>query len=98
MCYGPGRVIRGGVDAFPGTGDPEFVRHGSESALEQARYLATQPELLDKSVKCFAPGFIGFGGTKPGDKVLICVHSHADAALPQSLAQALREKGATVDV
>src|SRR5439155_13195448 len=33
-----------------------------------------------------------------GDKVLICVHSHADAALPQALAQALREKGATVDV
>jgi hypothetical protein len=66
--------------------------------MAQAAYLAGQPEVLDKTIKSFVPGFIGFGGTRPGDKVLIAVDSNVDQTISQSIATVLRARGATVDV
>jgi hypothetical protein len=43
-------------------------------------------------------GFVGYGKTKRGDKVLIAVDREYDPAVPQAIAQALREKGADVDL
>jgi hypothetical protein len=43
-------------------------------------------------------GFVGYGNTRSGDKVLIAVDREYDRAVPQAVAQALREKGARVDL
>lgn len=43
-------------------------------------------------------GFVGYGNTTAGNKVLIAVDREYDPAVPQAVAQALREKGAHVDV
>lgn len=66
--------------------------------VERARWLADQPEVLDTNTKVFAPGWIGFGNTRPGDRVLIVTTSHDDAAVTEALAIALRERGASVDI
>src|SRR5436309_15453892 len=43
-------------------------------------------------------GFVGYGNTTAGNKVLIAVEREYDPAVPQAVAQALREKGAHVDL
>lgn len=43
-------------------------------------------------------GFVGYGRTAAGDKVLMAVDREYDPSVPQALAQALREKGAHVDI
>ena len=43
-------------------------------------------------------GFVGYGKTAAGDKVLIAVDNEYDPAVPRAVAQALREKGAHVDI
>lgn len=43
-------------------------------------------------------GFVGYGKTKRGDKVLIAVDREYDPAVPHAIAHALREKGADVDL
>jgi hypothetical protein len=43
-------------------------------------------------------GFVGYGNTKRGDKVLVAVDREYDPAVPHAIAQALREKGAHVDL
>ncbi len=70
----------------------------AEAARAQAEYLAEQPEVLDKTIKSYVPGFIGFGNTKPGDKVLIAVDSLMDLTITKAIATALRAKGAIVDM
>lgn len=69
-----------------------------EELLPRARWMVEQPEILDKDVKSFSPGWIGYDGTQPGDRVLIAMDSHHDIAITQSLAIALRERGASVDI
>ncbi|MHB8619202.1 MAG: hypothetical protein ACYDAG_06495 [Chloroflexota bacterium] len=64
-----------------------------ESMLGNARALAERPERRTSHV-----GFVGYGDTKAGDKVLIAVDREYDAAVPDVIARALREKGAKVDV
>lgn len=43
-------------------------------------------------------GFIGYGSTKPKDRVLIAVDNHYDPLVVEAFARALRDKGAKVDV
>lgn len=69
-----------------------------DELLPRARWLVGQPEILDKDVKSFSPGWVGFGGTKPQDRVLVATDSHHDIAITQAIAIALREVGASVDV
>lgn len=64
-----------------------------EQLLPFARFLCNQPEQRRRMV-----GFIGYGKTKPGDKVLLAVHNHVDYLIVEAMAIALREKGAKVDV
>ncbi|HEY3524132.1 MAG TPA: hypothetical protein VGK63_10525 [Candidatus Limnocylindrales bacterium] len=61
--------------------------------LPIARGVVTQEE-----VRRTAAGFIGYGATKPGDRVLIGVDSQTDPAITDAIASALRELGASVDV
>lgn len=43
-------------------------------------------------------GFVGYGRTTAGDKVLMAVDREYDQSVPHALARALREKGAHVDI
>ncbi|MEZ0240811.1 MAG: hypothetical protein ACAH65_08450, partial [Chloroflexota bacterium] len=61
--------------------------------LDVARHVARSDE-----VRRTAAGFIGYGATKPGDRVLIGVDTQTDPAITDAIAAALREMGATVDV
>ena len=56
-----------------------------EDLLEVARHVATQPE-----VRRTAAGFIGYGATRPGDRVLIGVDSQTDPDITHAVAHALR--------
>ena len=58
-----------------------------------ARALASWRENRDSHV-----GFVGYGKTKGGDKVLIAVDREYDPAVPEAIASALRERGAHVDI
>ena len=60
---------------------------------EVARGIARQDE-----VRRTAAGFVGYGATKPGDRVLVGVDSQTDPRLTDAIAGALREMGASVDV
>jgi hypothetical protein len=61
--------------------------------LEVARGIVRQDE-----VRRTAAGFIGYGATRPGDRVLIGVDTQTDPDLTHAVATALREMGARVDV
>jgi hypothetical protein len=64
-----------------------------EDMLEVARHVAHSPE-----VRRTAAGFIGYGATRPGERVLIGVDSQTDPHITDVIARALREMGATVDI
>lgn len=42
-------------------------------------------------------GFVGYGATKPADRVLLAVDSHFDPEVTEAFARALRDRGASVD-
>ena len=58
-----------------------------------ARALANARENRDSHI-----GFVGYNKTVAGNKILIAVDREYDLAVPNAVAQALREKGAHVDV
>jgi hypothetical protein len=58
-----------------------------------ARGIARQDE-----VRRTAAGFVGYGATRPGDRVLVGVDSQTDPSITDAIAGALREMGASVDV
>ena len=64
-----------------------------EELLPVARFIAGEPE-----VRRTGAGFIGYGSTKPGDKVLLAADTHYDWRVVEATARALRERGAKVDV
>ncbi len=64
-----------------------------DELLAVARAVARSAE-----VRRTAAGFIGYGATKPGDRVLIGVDSQTDPDITHAVATALREMGASVDV
>jgi hypothetical protein len=61
--------------------------------LDVARHVAGSEE-----VRRTAAGFIGYGATGPGQRVLIGVDTQTDPAITDAIATALREMGASVDV
>jgi hypothetical protein len=61
--------------------------------MPYARALAGWRENRDSHV-----GFVGYGKTQAGDKVLIAVDREYDPAVPEAIATALRQKGARVDI
>ena len=64
-----------------------------DDLLPYAREICRQEE-----VRRTAPGFIGYGATKEGDRVLIAVDTHYDERVVDAVACGLREMGASVDV
>lgn len=64
-----------------------------DDLLAVARHVVRQEE-----TRRTAAGFIGFGATRPGDRVLIGVDSQTDPDLTAAVATGLREMGASVDV
>ena len=57
-----------------------------------ARAIAAQAE-----IRCHHVGFVGYGATAPGQRVLLAVDSHYDAAVVEAFRSALLERGARVD-
>ena len=64
-----------------------------DDLLTRARYVCELPELRNSHV-----GFVGYGQTQPGDRVLMAVDNHYDRDIVLALTTALRERGAHVDV
>ncbi len=64
-----------------------------DDLMPYARAVCSQAE-----VRRTAPGFVGYGATKPGDKVLVAVDTHYDPRVVNAVVRGLQEKGATVDV
>jgi hypothetical protein len=71
----------------------EPVVFNLDDLVPYARILAGGEEWRSPNV-----GFIGYGGTKPGDRVLLAVDTHYDHRVVEAVARALRDKGAKVDV
>jgi hypothetical protein len=74
-------------------GDRRLEVTGLGAFLEVARRVAAEPE-----VRRTAAGFIGYGATREGDRVLIAVDTEHHPLIVEAVARALREKGARVDV
>lgn len=92
MCGGPVTDATGTAFA---SGPAQGVARVAalDDLLAVARAVARSEE-----VRRTAAGFIGYGATKPGDRVLVGVDSQTDPEVVQAVAQALREMGASVDV
>ena len=88
MCEGPDHAA---VDQVVTSGGTRVVQ--VDDLMSYAREVCHQPE-----VRRTAPGFIGYGATKPGDRVLIAVDTHYDKRVTEAVARGLREMGASVDV
>ncbi len=67
------------------------ARPASGSYEDVARAVAAMPEVR-------SPHIVGYGDTKPGDRVLIAIDTHYEQRVAEAFAQALRERGATVDI
>lgn len=75
------------------TADSRLQSIDIQELMPTARALAGWRENRDSHV-----GFVGYGKTRAGNKVLIAVDREYDPAVPQAIAEALREKGAHVDI
>lgn len=72
---------------------------GVRQVVDLAQILATARGIVTQDeVRRTAAGFIGYGATKPGDRVLIGVDSQTDPVITDAIATALREMGASVDL
>src|SRR5712692_9003877 len=76
-----------------GTNGPGFQTLDISRLMPHAHALAGWRENRESHV-----GFVGYGNTGSGNKVLIAVDREYDPAVPRAVAQALREKGAHVDL
>lgn len=66
---------------------------GEDELLEIARHLMDIPEQRSAHL-----GSIGYGGTRPGDKILVAVDRSYEPDIVDAIVKALRERGARVDV
>lgn len=91
MCGQSSTELGGRIEHGPAGG----VRHlmDLDDVLEVARAIARSDE-----VRRTAAGFVGYGATKPGDRVLIGVDTQTDPDITAAISTALREMGASVDV
>jgi len=88
MCEAPEERTVGNLLGKPA---PEI--RSIDDLAPYAYEICHQPE-----VRRTAPGFTGYGQTKPGDKVLIAVDTHYDRRVVEAVARGLRDMGAKVDV
>src|SRR5579859_3275875 len=88
MCEGPDHAA---VDTVVSSGGTHVVV--VDDLMSYAREICHQAE-----VRRTAPGFIGYGATKPGDRALVAVDTHYDKRVVEAVARGLREMGASVDV
>jgi hypothetical protein len=88
MCDSDGGAHHGGLQRSE-RGIPTV----SVDLLAAARAITAQEE-----IRCHHIGFIGYGDTKPGDRVLLAVDNHYDPAVVDAFKHALGERGARVDV
>ncbi len=82
----------------PADGDRGSAPEGGQAIdmdelVRVAGFLASESE-----VRRTAAGFIGYGATVAGNRVLIAVDREYDARVPETVARALRQKGAHVDI
>ncbi len=70
---------------------PAAVSIGALSHV--AQFLASEPE-----VRRTAAGFVGYGATAEGHRVLVAVDREYDPRIPEAIAHVLRQKGAKVDL
>lgn len=64
-----------------------------EDLMPYARHVVSSPERRRSK-----PGYVGYGNTKAGEKVLFAPESYVDTLVIEAMTRALREKGAKVDV
>ena len=81
------------ADGSQGTNIPGLQTLDLAKLMPHAHALAGWRENRESHV-----GFVGYGNTTAGNKVLLAVDREYDPAVPQAVAQALREKGAHVDL
>lgn len=84
----------GSHTVFPGghsKSDPTFLN--LDDLVSYARIVVDGEEWRSPHL-----GFIGYGLTKPGDRVLMAVDTHYDHSVVEAFARALRDRGAKVDV
>ncbi len=95
MCEVPEGSSVEVTPANGGKGSPRVVDLDSlvVDLMPIARQVVAEPE-----IRRTAAGFIGYGSTKPGDRVLLAVDTHYDWRVVEAVARALRERGARVDV
>ncbi len=81
------------LDHAEGASTQTAAAAGAASLAYQdvARAVAAMPEVR-------SPHIVGYGATKPGDKVLIAIDTHYEQRVADAFAEALRERGATVDI
>lgn len=82
-----------GVSNGPIEARPKYETMAVEDLLPYARVLAGWPERRTNHV-----GFVGYGNTRGGDKVLIAVDREYDLRIPEAIARVLRDMGARVDI
>jgi len=81
------------LEGYPAPRAPKVHEVRSvEDLMPYARFLVTAPEWRRNKV-----GFVGYGRTKPGDRVLLAAHTLYDPWVIEATARALREVGAKVD-
>jgi len=80
-----------GMDVSTGAGGVKSV--DISDLMSTTRALASWPERRTSHI-----GFVGYGNTTAGNKVLIAVDREYDPAVPHAISEALREKGAHVDI
>ena len=90
MCE-HGAPLASQVAAQPSGPGPRVIDFND--LLQAARFLATQPEVRRQHF-----GFIGYGGVKEGDRILLAVDTQYDPGVVEAFERAFREKGARVDV
>ena len=79
-------------DHQDGSSTPNGLPKMQVDLLGAARAITAQEE-----IRCHHVGFVGYGTTKPGDRVLLAVDSHYDPSVVDAFTAALRERGAVVD-
>lgn len=71
----------------------ERLQKGTLTAAEVVERLAELPRLRRPHV-----GFVGYGGVRSGDRVLVAIDTHYEREVGEALAAALRSRGAAVDL
>jgi hypothetical protein len=76
----------------------DFDAHASPWPVPMDRRSVTDFLAHEEEIRRTAAGFIGYGATRPGDRVLIGVDNQYEHDMVVEIADALRRRGASVDI